>query len=250
METARVLGERIGQMHTILAAADPSERDLAPETLTPFVVRSIYQGIRTGVRDSLTLLRSRQGSLSDPDRAVASGVLATSDTIDRRLRRLLETRIGGQRIRIHGDLHLGQVLDTGNDVMIIDLEGEPARSLGERRLRKPPLTDLAGMIRSFDYAAHAPLVGVAGPDGRLKDAGDLLAWARFWSRWMSVACVAGYREATAGAAFLPPDDDGWSVLLEALLIAKAAYELRYELGSRPDWIGIPLLGFRDLVSGG
>jgi maltose alpha-D-glucosyltransferase/alpha-amylase len=249
METARVLGERVGRMHAILAAADPSERDLAPEELTPFIVRSIYQGIRTGVRDSLTLLRSRVGTLSDADRAVAAEVLANTDAVDRRLRRLLETRIGGRRIRVHGDLHLGQVLDTGSDVTIIDLEGEPARSLGERRLRKPALTDLAGLVRSFDYAAHAPLVGVAGTGGRLADAGDLPAWARFWSRWMSVACVAGYREATAGAAFLPPDDDGWSVLLEALLIAKAAYELRYELGSRPDWIGIPLLGFRELLSG-
>ena len=104
-------------------------------------------------------------------------------------------------------------------------------------------------LGSFDYAAHAPLVGVGGVRGRSGESGSLAAWARFWSRWMSVACVAGYRDVTAGAPFLPPDDAGWSVLLEALLIAKVAYELRYELGSRPDWLGIPLVGFRDLVAG-
>jgi maltose alpha-D-glucosyltransferase/alpha-amylase len=247
METARVLGERIGQMHTILASADPTDTALAPEALTPFLVRSLYQGTRTGVRDSLTLLGSLRGTLTETQQTTAAEILGDTDAIDRRLRRLLDTRIGGQRIRIHGDLHLGQVLDTGNDVMIIDLEGEPARPLGERRLKKPALTDLAGMIRSFDYAAHAPLVGVAGGRGRLTEGSSTAAWSRFWSRWMSAACVAGYRSATAGAAFLPPDDEGWSVLLEALLISKAAYELRYELGSRPDWVGIPLLGFRELI---
>jgi maltose alpha-D-glucosyltransferase/alpha-amylase len=250
LETARVLGDRIGRMHAVLAAADPTDAAMAPETLTPFIVRSLYQGIRTGVRDSLSLLASRRTSLSEPDGVLAAEVLAASDEVERRLRKLLETRIGGQRIRVHGDLHLGQVLDTGNDVMIIDLEGEPARPLGERRLKRPALTDLAGMVRSFDYAAHAPLIGTEGAGGRAGEAGSLAAWSRFWSRWMSVACVTGYREATGDAAFLPSDDTGWTVLLEALLVAKAAYELRYELGSRPDWVGIALVGFRDLLVAG
>jgi trehalose synthase-fused probable maltokinase len=249
METARVVGERIGQMHLILAAADPADPVLAPEPLAPFHVRSIYQGIRAGVRDGLALLSARRGSLSETDQAVAAEVLATADAADRRLRRLLETRIGGQRIRVHGDLHLGQVLDTGNDVMITDFEGEPARPLGERRLKRPALVDLAGMTRSFHYAAHTPRLEILRAGGRAVETHDLAAWSRFWYRWVAASCVAGYRHVTAGAAFLPQDDEGWSVLLEALLISKAAYELRYELGSRPDWVGIPLVGFRELVAG-
>jgi maltose alpha-D-glucosyltransferase/alpha-amylase len=176
-------------------------------------------------------------------------VIAAVVGSDRGVRRLLDTRIGGQRIRVHGDLHLGQVLDTGNDVMITDFEGEPVRPLGERRLKRPALVDLAGMTRSFHYAAHAPRLEILRSDGRRAESRDLSAWSRFWYQWVAASCVAGYRHVTVGAAFLPPDDEGWSVLLEALLISKAAYELRYELGSRPDWVGIPLVGFRELVAG-
>ena len=122
-------------------------------------------------------------------------------------------------------------------------------SLGERRLKRPALVDLAGMVRSFHYAAHAPRLAILRSDGRPPETRDPGTWSRFWYEWVAASCVAGYRQVTAGATFLPPDDAGWSVLLEALLLSKAAYELRYELGSRPDWVGIPLVGFRELVAG-
>ncbi|CAN5686913.1 maltose alpha-D-glucosyltransferase [soil metagenome] len=248
MQAARVLGERIGQMHLVLGAADPADRDFAPEPLAPFHVRSLYQAIRTSVRDSLALLDQRQGGLSEIDRTAAAEVLSATDAADRHLRRLLDTRIGGQRMRVHGDLHLGQVLDTGSDVMIIDFEGEPARPMSERRLKRPALTDLAGMLRSYHYAAHWPRLERMQLAGRPGEARDLAIWSSFWYQWVAASCVAGYREVTQGAAFLPQDDEGWSVLLDALLISKAAYELRYELGSRPQWAGIPLVAFRGLVA--
>jgi maltose alpha-D-glucosyltransferase/alpha-amylase len=247
LETARVLGERIGQMHQTLAAADASDPEFAPEAMAPFHVRALYQSIRTGLRDTMALLRSGQKVLSDSDRAASELLLAASTGVDARARRLLDEKIGGQRIRIHGDLHLGQVLDTGGDVMFIDFEGEPARPLGERRLKRSALTDLAGMLRSFHYAAHRPRLersssevdGVADP--------DLERWSTFWYHWVAAACVRGYREATHGASFLPDDDRSWSILLDALLLSKAAYELRYELGSRPAWAGVPIDGLLDLI---
>ncbi len=247
LETARVLGRRIGEMHQILGSADASDPDFTPEPMAPFHVRALYQSIRSGVRDSLTLLRSRQDMLSEADQAASARLLDASGEIDARARRLLEQRIGGQRIRIHGDLHLGQVLDTGGDVMIIDFEGEPARPLGERRLKRTALTDLAGMIRSFHYAAHwsrmeRPSLEEDGAAERVQ------VWARFWYQWVAAACIRGYREITEGAAFLPADDEAWSILLDALMLSKVAYELRYEIGSRPDWVGIPLSGLEELLA--
>jgi maltose alpha-D-glucosyltransferase/alpha-amylase len=247
LETARVLGRRIGEMHAVLASADPSDADFAPEPMAPFHVRALYQSIRSGVRESFALLRSRQGLLAEPDRLLSERLLHASADVDAKARGLLEHRIGGQRIRVHGDLHLGQVLDTGGDVMIIDFEGEPARPLGERRLKRTALTDLAGMIRSFHYAAHWSRVerATASEEGDASERAE--AWARFWYRWVTAACIRGYREVTEDAPFLPSDERAWSVLLDALLLAKAAYELRYELGSRPTWAGVPMSGLIELV---
>jgi maltose alpha-D-glucosyltransferase/alpha-amylase len=248
LETARVLGRRIGEMHVVLASADAADPDFAPEPMAPFHVRALYQSIRSGVRESLGLLRSRQDLLSDPDRVTSERLLGASADIEARARRLLEQRIGGQRIRVHGDLHLGQVLDTGGDVMIIDFEGEPARPLGERRLKRPALTDMAGMIRSFHYAAHWSRMerpAMFEEDGAGERFGT---WARFWYQWVTAACIRGYREVTDGAPFLPHDDQAWSVLLDALLLSKAAYELRYEIGSRPTWVGIPMSGLEELLA--
>jgi maltose alpha-D-glucosyltransferase/alpha-amylase len=247
LETARVLGQRIGEMHTVLASADPSEADFVPEAMAPFHVRALYQSIRSGVRESLSLLRARQGLLSEPDRAISERILEASGEVDGLARGLLDRRIGGQRIRIHGDLHLGQVLDTGGDVMIIDFEGEPARPLGERRLKRPALTDLAGMIRSFHYAAHGSRIE-RPPASEEDEASERAAtWARFWYQSVAAACIRGYREVTEGAPFLPGDDDAWCQLLDALMLAKLAYELRYELGSRPTWVGIPLSGLLEIT---
>ena len=248
LETARVLGRRIGEMHQVLATAGPSDPDFAPEPMAPFHVRALYQSIRAEVRQSLALLRSRQKLLSEPDLATSELLLRSSSTLDALAQRLLEQRIGGQRIRVHGDLHLGQVLDTGGDVMIIDFEGEPARPLGERRLKRSALIDLAGVIRSFHYAAHWSRMEAqqATPEPEQLD-DRIAAWSSFWYHWVAAACIRGYREATEGSAFLPDDDRAWSVLLDALLLAKVAYELRYELGSRPTWVGIPMGGLIELT---
>jgi maltose alpha-D-glucosyltransferase/alpha-amylase len=249
LRTARVLGERVGQMHILLADADPGDVDFAPEPMSPFNVRSLYQSVRRRVSDAMELLEDRHDELPLRDQEAARVVLESSSRVDALLGDLRELAPGGRRIRVHGDLHLGQLLDTGNDVVIIDFEGDTGRPLSERRLKRPALTDLASLVRSFHFAAHWPRVerellseDVVEPDG-------LAAWSTAWFQWTAAACIAGYREATAGTDFNPADDDAWSVLFKCLLVSRACDELTSRLGSRSDWLGIPLAGLDELLGG-
>ena len=150
---------------------------------------------------------------------------------------------GGMRSRVHGDYHLGQVLRTEEDFVILDFEGEPARSLAERRAKQSPLKDVAGMMRSFSYAAYAALFAfIAARARRLRSA---RAVGRCVAAWMSATFLAEYRATIARLArahsLLPAPGD-FDVLLRAFMLEKALYELAYELNNRPDWVRIPLTG--------
>jgi maltose alpha-D-glucosyltransferase/alpha-amylase len=143
------------------------------------------------------------------------------------------------------------VLWTGRDFVIVDFEGEPARPLGERRIKRSPLQDVAGMVRSFHYAAYTSLFGSS--DGAATAAADGViggvpeGWMLFWYRWVSAAFLRGYLQAAEGAPFLPSRREDLEILLEAFLLEKAVYELRYEAANRPDWIHIPIQGVRQLL---
>ena len=162
------------------------------------------------------------------------------------MRTLLEGPLGGRRIRTHGDFHLGQVLWTGRDVVIIDFEGEPARPLGQRRLKRSPVQDVAGMLRSFHYAAYAALFRESGPAEALGGLPE--QWILFWRSWISAAFLRAYREAVAPARIVPEDDAAFGRLLDLFLLEKAVYELGYELDNRPDWVSIPARGLEELLA--
>jgi len=248
LDRVHLLGTRTGELHRVLAS-DPSDPAFAPESFTALYQRSLYQSVRSTVRTSLRLLGRRSRTLPDHARADAAAALDLEPTVDARLGQLLGRRLGGLRIRCHGDYHLGQVLHTGRDFVAIDFEGEPGRPLSERRLKRSALTDVAGMLRSFHYAASRSLVRTGSSGSvRPEDADALDAWARYWYVWVSASFLRGYRDATAGAAFLPAGDGDRAVLLEALLLQKAFYELDYELNNRPDWVTIPLQGIVALLT--
>jgi maltose alpha-D-glucosyltransferase/alpha-amylase len=240
MTQARLLGRRTGEFHLALAG-DREDPAFIAEAFTGLYRRSIYQSLRSNARTTFDLLRRRLPVLPEALRDEARAVLALEDSLLRQARAVIDRKIPMSRIRVHGDYHLGQVLFTGKDFVMVDLEGEPSRSLSERRYKRSPLRDVAGMIRSFEYAAahavrHGPM--------RVEDVPALLPWARLWRRWASASFLRGYFDAAGDAAYLPKGQDAFTAMLDFYLLDKAIYELRYELNNRPDWVDIPLEGIR------
>jgi maltose alpha-D-glucosyltransferase/alpha-amylase len=248
-EAARVLGERTAAMHLCLAC-DKTSKDFAPEPFNPFYQRSLFQSMRNLAVQNLGLLRGKMKTVPESARAAADKVTALQPDILKRLRAVADSRLTGMRTRVHGDYHLGQVLHTGKDFLIIDFEGEPARSLGERRFKRTPLADVAGMLRSFDYAAHTALF-------KQQEHGVITAetlnwiqpWARFWTHWTSLIFLRSYLGRARQGDYLPSTQPEVKILLEANVMNKALYELGYELNNRPAWLRIPLDGILQLMEG-
>jgi maltose alpha-D-glucosyltransferase/alpha-amylase len=248
-EAARLLGEKTAAMH-LCFASDKADKNFVPEPFNPFYQRSLFQSMRNMAVQSLGVLRGKMKTVPEAARADAEKVAALQPEILKRLRSVADSRLTGMRTRIHGDYHLGQVLHTGKDFLIIDFEGEPARSLSERRFKRTPITDVAGMLRSFDYAAHTALVkqverGVITPETMTW----IQPWARFWTHWASLIFLKAYLASARKGDFLPKTNPEFKILLEANLINKALYELGYELNNRPAWLRIPLQGILKLTEG-
>jgi maltose alpha-D-glucosyltransferase/alpha-amylase len=240
---AELLGRRTAQMHLALASRDDIPA-FKPEPFTQHYQRSIYQSIRSLSVRALQLLRRRATHLPE-----AEELLGHEEKIHHQLREVINGKIGGVRIRVHGDYHLGQVLRTGNDFVVIDFEGEPARPLSERRIKRSALRDVAGMLRSFHYAPYAVVYGQSeGSVIRAEDVHALEAGSRFWQRWVSAAFLRAYLEESGLSSHLPPTSAEVRVLLDAYLLEKALYEIIYELNNRPDWVRIPIRGALELLA--
>ena len=246
LASAQLLGQRTAELHVTLASAI-DDADFVPEPFSVTYQRSLCHGMRGFAFQVLQLLRERLKRLPDEAKADARQVLGLEDVIMRRFQDLTSRKIVGMRVRCHGDYHLGQVLYTGNDFVIIDFEGEPARHLGERRIKRSPLRDVAGMIRSFNYAAHAALHGEASTVLRPEDLPVLKEWARSWYLWVSATFLKSYWEIMADTPILPQSREGIKVILGAYLLDKALYEVNYELNNRPDWVGLPLQGILQML---
>jgi maltose alpha-D-glucosyltransferase/alpha-amylase len=235
LAAAATLGRRTAELHLALSRAhgpafEPEPLDVG--RLRAFASSAVAQGDAV-----LDLLASRQDTLSDEARQSAAAVLLARPMLLERFREVQYIAHAGQRIRVHGDYHLGQVLRTEEDFVILDFEGEPARTLEERRAKHSPLKDVAGMLRSFHYAAYAALFAAAQSSGGALD--RLAPWADAWQHWVSRSFLDAYRQAIGDTPMLPPGRS-FDDLLQALVLDKALYELGYELNSRPEWARIPL----------
>jgi len=245
LESARLLGRRTAELHLALASSS-DDPDFKPEPFTSLVQRSMYQSMRNLKSRVFQLARERVKALADPLAESVRRGLALEPRVLKIFHSLMERKVVAARIRCHGDFHLGQVLYTGKDFVIIDFEGEPARSLAERRRKRPALQDVAGMLRSFHYAAYAALAGGTAPGAH---AATLERWLRFWYAWVSSAYLKAYLERVGPADIVPQTEPECEALLHVLLLEKCVYEFGYELNNRPDWVHIPVRGMVDLVEG-
>jgi maltose alpha-D-glucosyltransferase/alpha-amylase len=201
--------------------------------------------MRNMATNSFALLAKHVESEKEP-LAEAKRVLSLEEEALARFRALLGRTFRSIRIRSHGDYHLGQVLYTGNDFLITDFEGEPARSLSDRRLKRSPLRDVAGMLRSFSYVAHAGLREQHESGVGEKAAAQLALWAQCWQAWSGAAFLSAYLE-EGKRSRLFADHEEVDTLLSVFMLEKAVYEIAYELNNRPDWLQVPLQGILELL---
>ena len=244
LETARLLGQRTAELHLALGAS-PDHEVFGQEGFTPLYQRSLYQSMRNLLNHVSGRLKKAAKNFPPELVEKANEFLASRDRLQDQFSVLTRNKIHATRIRTHGDFHLGQVLYTGKDFQIIDFEGEPVRSLGERRMKRSPLRDVAGMIRSFHYASFSAVLE-KGHQDPVKIERAFKA-AKYWYTWVSVTYLRAYMDGAGEASFIPASREELQMLLDLFLTEKAVYELGYELGSRPDWALIPLEGILELV---
>ncbi len=246
LASVQLLAQRTAELHATLATAE-DVTDFAPEPFTVMYQNSLYHSMRSLTVRNFELLAGQLRDLPEETQDRTREVLGLQKEIIDRFGLLRSRRLYAMRIRCHGDYHLGQVLYTGKDFVIIDFEGEPARPLSERRLKRSPLRDVAGMVRSFDYAAHSAVLRHPPSTVGQESALILEQWGRFWYVWVSAVFLSSYLAGIKEARLLPEDPDALSILLDAYLLEKAVYEIGYELNNRPAWLAVPLRGILRLL---
>ncbi|WP_009961228.1 maltokinase N-terminal cap-like domain-containing protein [Verrucomicrobium spinosum] len=240
---ARQLGRRTGELHGALALPGGEGRAFAPEPWTAEDAQQLQQATRDAVERLLASLQAEAAARPPEWAPLASRILKGQDALLARMGMPPSNLAGGQKIRIHGDLHLAQVLDTGVDFVFIDFEGEPSLAMNERRFKRPALKDVAGMLRSFQYAAAAAL--------KNRSTEERLTLEEVAMAWASEACrnyLKGYRETAEGRGFLPDSALAFEDQLSILLLEKVAAEVQYELSYRPSWADIPLGAVCSLIN--
>jgi maltose alpha-D-glucosyltransferase/alpha-amylase len=244
LESAATLGRRTAELHWALASST-DDPDFAPEPLTPADLSNWVDTARREAREPLAALARQADRLTETVSGMAQRLHGRRTQLVRQFDEALALHPQAVKTRCHGDYHLGQVLCSENDYVILDFEGEPGRPLAQRRAKLSPLKDVAGMLRSFDYAAQVGLQAATQdcPD----DHHRLEPLARCWQRWTSLAFLRQYLATAAGAPFLPADSRDLRALLRFFLLEKALYELKYELHHRPEWVHVPLRGLLDLL---
>jgi maltose alpha-D-glucosyltransferase/alpha-amylase len=245
MPYAEALGRRTGELHGALRSVGSDDPAFAPEAITDADLATWRAATISQAESAFAAVEQAHASLSAQLRERVNGLLARRLEATELVERLTDTPVAAQKTRTHGDYHLGQTLVAQDDIYILDFEGEPARPLEERRRKSSPLRDVAGMLRSFDYAAWAA-VRKAGEHSTVPH-GEILSRAMNWRDAVSARFKAAYDAAVAGTSATPAAPTEADRLLHLFLLEKAFYEVRYESANRPDWLAIPVNGLLDLL---
>jgi maltose alpha-D-glucosyltransferase/alpha-amylase len=244
MQRARRLGMRTAELHRAFATTT-GDAAFDPEPATAADFEAWTQQARASAERALDTLERDLENVPADMRDFAAELVADRQAVYERLQLPDGTGQGVAKTRYHGDFHLGQVLVVADDFRIVDFEGEPARALADRRRKSLPLRDVAGMLRSINYAAVAAMRGATTE--RAEDTSALEPLARAWEARSVEAFLTGYRETIAGVPSYPRDEAAANRLLELFVLEKAFYEMSYELANRPSWVRIPLEGIRSIL---
>ncbi len=247
LQTIELLGRRTAELHLALSS-DTADPRFTPEPFSALDQRSLVQSMRNLARQVLHRLRRSARRLPEDAQAMAQRAIGMESEVLARARSAFQTRFSSKRIRYHGNFHLGRVLYTGKDFVILFFEGEPARRLAERRIKRLPLRDVAAMMRSFHYvAAHALSGRVTSGAVRHEDLPILEPALRWWRAWISAAFLRSYLGTSAGAPFAPASPEELRLSLTAYLLEKTLYEIAYEVDQRPEWARIPLAELLEIL---
>jgi maltose alpha-D-glucosyltransferase/alpha-amylase len=256
LDTASSFGSLTADLHLALAAAPHDDPDFSAEQIVSDDVEAWIEGCQReeGVilKDLSRYVDKIPGAFTG-EMAKDVGLVASraAELLNRFQDMQLLAEIKASKIRVHGDYHLGQLLraaepaDADGAWIIMDFEGEPARPLAARRAKQSPMRDLAGMLRSFDYATKVAIRHFLGRDAKASDA--VRTWTGAWQEGVRDRFLRAYRERAGAANFLPHDDKTFYKVLAAFELQKAIYELGYEMNNRPTWVRIPVLGIEQLL---
>ena len=252
LDSVRLLGGRTAELHAALAS-DADDPNFAPEPFTPLYQRSRYQFLRGQSLQALDELQRQLAKFPESERAAPQALLARRGAALAQIHRILTQRLEAVRIRCHGDFHLGQLVFTGKDFVVIDFEGSAHVPLSERRIKRSPLSDVASMMRSFEYSARAALAGLVSGRGqtpgtiRPADLPRVSAWTKYWVGRVTSTFLSAYLSQPEIAALLPTTESGIQMLLEFFSLERAFADLRHELHYRPAWIGIAIQSALELL---
>ncbi len=244
-EMIALLGKRTAELHLALASVK-SKKDFVQEPFSLLYQKSLYQSFRTLIKRTFSQMKSSKRKLNEDQVALIDEILGNESILLSTMKKTLERKkIHTSKIRVHGDYHLGQVLFTGKDFVIIDFEGEPTRSMTARKLKHCPFKDVAGMLRSFHYSIY---MGQVANESKMPESKEFLKpWLEAWYKTVQDIFIENYLETAGNASFIPEEEDQMHDLLAVYTIEKAIYELDYEVNNRPDWLHIPLYGLKMIM---
>lgn len=245
LEMIQQLARRTAEFHIALNSKK-TKADFLPEPFSILYQRSVYQSMRGNLKRVFSSLSRSLRDLPQELQEDSNELLKRENEILNIYQKLTNKKINTSKIRIHGDFHLGQVLFTGKDFVLIDFEGEPVKPLSERRLKRSPFRDVAGMMRSFNYVANSSII--KNSSIRLEDSEFLNKCSELWYKEVSSLFLSEYLVGIKDQTFLPKNREEILLLLRCFMLDKAVYELSYELNSRPDWLAIPIKGIKNLLN--